>query len=107
VPIHSINPELTADVNDAMKRVGANVRHARKLAFGETREAFAKRLGCSPITLDRIENGEPGVATIYLFAALQVMRVLPDAVDATSPELLIATRAPLNFPPGFSNNSGS
>jgi hypothetical protein len=99
--MHAINPDLDAQVLDSLRKIGANVRRARKEAFRESREAFARRLGCAPMTLDRIENGEPGVAVIYLFAALQAMHVLRDVEKATSPQLLIATLIPAEFPANF------
>lgn len=99
--MHSINPELEPTVLDSLQEIGANVRRARKEAFRESREAFARRLGCAPMTLDRIENGEPGVAAIYLLAALQAMQVLRDVTVATSPRLLIATLIPAEFPSNF------
>lgn len=85
-------------VKDALRQIGAHIQRARKEAFRESREKFASRLGCSPVTLDRIERGEPGVAAIYLLAALQAMQVLGDVVAAASPNLLIATLVPVDFP---------
>lgn len=99
--MHTINPELEVSVLGALREIGANVRRARKEAFRESREVFAKRLGCAPMTLDRIENGEPGVAVVYLLAAMQAMQVLRDVTAATSPGLLIATLIPADFPASF------
>jgi DNA-binding XRE family transcriptional regulator len=92
-------------VEAAMKRLGGHVREARKRALRESREAFAKRIGCSPITLDRIERGDPGVSMGMVMRALEVMRVLDSTVAAASPNLLIAARQVLvaadDAPPGF------
>lgn len=89
----------------AMKRLGSQVREARKRALHESRKAFSKRIGCSPITLDRIERGDPGVSMGIVMRALEVMRVLDATVAAASPKLLIAARQVLaaaeDAPPGF------
>lgn len=90
-----------AVVNDCLRQIGAHIQRARKEAFRESREKFAARLGCSPVTLDRMERGEPGVAIIYVLAALQAMQVLGSVVAATSPGLLIATLVPVDFPEEF------
>lgn len=99
--MHDINPNLAEETDGALKEIGKNIQRARKEGFRESREVFAKRLGCSPMTLDRIEAGDRGVAVIYLAAALQAMHVLQDVVNVTKPELLIATLIPAQFPPGF------
>lgn len=98
---HNIHPELREPALDGLKKLGEHIRRARKEAFKESRVDFAKRLGCTPPTLDRLESGDPGVATMYLAAALLTMSVLPDVVEAASPKLLIATLVPASFPPGF------
>ena len=105
--MHTINPEYAGPVADALRQIGANIRRGRKEAFRESREAFAKRLGCSPVTLDRIESGEPGVAFIYILAALKAMHNLGDTVKATSPSLLIATQVPVDFPAEFGGDTNS
>lgn len=96
-----INPALEALTMEGLRRIGEHVQRARKEAFRESRETFAKRLGCTPTTLDRIERGDPGVKVAYVAAALEVMGALRNVVDAASPELLIATTKPVSFPPGF------
>lgn len=83
---------------DSLKKLGANIRRARKEAFKESREVFAARIGCSALTLDKLERGEPGVSCGYLMAALHVCTVAHDVVDATSPDPLIATLVPASFP---------
>jgi DNA-binding XRE family transcriptional regulator len=90
-----------AAITDALVEIGMHVKRARKKAFKESREAFAARIGCSPMTLDRIERGDPGVAVVYLMAALNEMAVLRDVTEAASPKVLIATLLPVSFPPGF------
>ena len=96
-----INPGLIEVVSEGLQALGAHIKRGRKEAFRESRVDFALRLGCSPMTLDRIERGDPGVKVIYLAAALHLMSVLPDVVDAASPKVLIATRVPVLFPAGF------
>lgn len=99
--MNDINPEIAANVEESMKMLGANIQSARKKAFRESRQDFAKRLGCSPVTLDCLERGEPGVAGQWYFAAFQLMHVLHAVVDVASPELLIATQIPPEFPANF------
>ncbi|MCZ8254677.1 MAG: helix-turn-helix transcriptional regulator [Polaromonas sp.] len=92
-------------IEAALKKLGQHVHDARKRALRESREVFAKRIGCSPVTLDRIERGDPGVSIGIVMKALEAMRVLDAAVAATSPNLLITARQVLaasdNAPPGF------
>lgn len=88
-------------VLEGLRQLGAHVKRARKEAFKESRVDFARRLGCSPMTLDRVERGDPGVAAGYLVAALHAMAALHDVVEAASPKLLIATLVPASFPTGF------
>ena len=101
----SVSDESQVHIDSAMQRLGQNVFEARKRALRESREAFAKRIRCSPVTLDRIERGDPGVSMGVVMRALEVMRVLDAAVAATSPNLLIAARQVMaaadNAPPGF------
>ena len=99
----NIKPE-PALVDEALRQIGANIQRARKDAFRESREAFARRLGCSPVTLDRMERGEPGVAFVYILAAMQATQALGDVVAASSPKLLIATQMPVDFPADFSTH---
>lgn len=96
-----INPALSEATVASLRQIGANIRRARKEAFKESREDFARRIGCSPMTLDRIERGDPGVAVVYLVSALHVMMVAHEVVDATSPDVLIAAMVPAIFPASF------
>ena len=94
--------QITSDpVTEALVEIGVNIRRARKEAFHESRQAFAKRLGCSPATLDRLETGKPGVSVAHLLAAMQAMQALQDVVLATSPNILIAIQIPVEFPKNF------
>tara|TARA_B100001105_G_scaffold73718_1_gene58086 strand:- start:785 stop:1105 length:321 start_codon:yes stop_codon:yes gene_type:complete len=99
--MEDINPNSATEVAEALVQIGSNIQRGRKEAFRESREAFARRIGCSPPTLDRIERGEGGVAAAHLISALQAMHVLADVVSASSPGLLIATQVPVEFPPDF------
>ena len=96
----SINLELEHQAREALLEIGANVQLARKDAFRESREVFAKRLGCSVVTLDHIEQGEP-VSSRFLMRALVVIQVARDVVAATSPKLLITMQIPAEFPADF------
>lgn len=96
-----VAPPLDATVVSALTRIGANVKRARKEAFHESRVAFARRIGCAPMTLDRIERGDFGVAAGHLLSALHHISALEDVVDKTNPGLLIAALVPASFPAGF------
>lgn len=100
--MEDINPNSATEVAEALVQIGTNIQRGRKEAFRESRETFAKRIGCSPPTLDRIERGEGGVAAAHLMSALQAMHALTDVVRASSPGLLIATQVPVDFPAEFS-----
>lgn len=100
-----INPALEPTTLPGLQLIGAHIRRARKEAFRESRQSFASRLGCTPMTLDRIERGDPGVKLIYVAAALDLMGVLHDVVEAASPKVLIATLKPASFPPGFETDA--
>lgn len=99
--MHAINPDYQASVNDALVKLGSHIRRTRTEAFRESRGAFAKRIGCSPVTLDRMERGEPGVAIVYVLAALQASQTLDNVVEASNPKVLIATLMPIQFPTDF------
>jgi transcriptional regulator with XRE-family HTH domain len=102
---HEVHPALREFAVGGLRLLGEHIRRARKEGFRESREAFAKRIGCTPPTLDKLENGDPGVSAMYLMAALHVMTVLPDVVNAANPHLFIATSIPATFPPGFGAGS--
>lgn len=102
---HEVHPALREFAIGGLRILGEHIRRARKEGFRESREAFAKRIGCTPPTLDKLETGDPGVSVMYLMAALHVMTVLPDVVNAANPQLFIATSIPATFPPGFGAGS--
>lgn len=99
--MHQVSEHLQGPAEAALREIGANIRRARKEGLRMTREKFAEMLGCSPVTLDRIERGDAGVATIYLAAALQATHVLADMAKKSDPTLFIATQIPAEFPADF------
>lgn len=94
----SIHPQLQAPVSKALASIGANIQQARKSGFRMSRQRFADVLGCTAVTLDRIERGDPGVATVYYFAALEVTRCLSRVVESTDPDALVMSMAPISWP---------
>lgn len=66
-----ISPDLSADVLDAIRALGAAARQARTAA-GEGQAAAAARLGVHVQTIGRIESGEPGVAVGHVLGLLSL-----------------------------------
>lgn len=80
--------------------IGALIKRARKEALGESRESFAKRLGCSVLTLDKIEDGADGVGFGNVVAALTLIGAAQPALEAISRsvDMLQLAQHPLSFP---------
>ena len=81
-------------------RLGLLIKRARKGCLNLSREAFAERIGCSPVTLDSLEAGAPGVGIGFVMAALELIGAdspVIDAVEARVRMLEIAAH-PINFP---------
>lgn len=82
-------------------QLGNLIKRARKGCLGLSREAFAERIGCSPVTLDSLEAGAPGVGIGLVMAALELIGADGPAVAAVEARvrmLEIASR-PIDFPP--------
>lgn len=94
----TVHPQLQTPVVNALVAIGANIQRARKSAFRMSRQRFAQALGCTAITLDRIERGDPGVAAVYYFAALEITRCLSRLVEITDPSALVVSMSPISWP---------
>jgi transcriptional regulator with XRE-family HTH domain len=79
--LSSLPPELA----DAVSRLGAHIRIARKRRE-MTVEALAARMFVSRKTLSRLENGDPGVSVAVLASALWVLGFEKDLFGIAHPE---------------------
>lgn len=94
------------DASSELKAIGLLIKRGRKEAFNESRELFSRRLGCSPLTLDKIEDGAEGVGFGLVMAALKVLGAASATLDAVtrSIDLLQMAQHPVSFPVrGFRN----
>lgn len=74
-----------AAVEDALKRLGRNIRTARlrrKLRI----EDVAERIGASRFTVSDLEKGKPGTSAAAYFGALWALGLLSEAVDLADPD---------------------
>lgn len=66
--------DLTPQETDLAQRMGAHLRAGRRLRFPrDTQDDFARRIGVSRYTYQKMEQGHPGVALgSYLAAAVRL-----------------------------------
>jgi transcriptional regulator with XRE-family HTH domain len=92
-----------AAVEDALKRLGRNIRTARlrrKLRI----EDVAERMGTSRFTLADIEKGKPGASAAAYLGALWALGLLEQIADVADPDrddegkVLESARAPRQAP---------
>jgi len=83
-----------------LQAIGALIKRARRESFGESREAFAARVGCSALTLDRIEEGAGGVGFGHVMAALRLIGSSQAVIVALerNVDMLQLGRRPVSFP---------
>jgi transcriptional regulator with XRE-family HTH domain len=101
MPDPTITPPLTGPAVAAdLVAIGRLIKQARKEALGESREAFAQRMGCSPLTLDKIEAGAAGVGFGHVMAALRLISANEAVVTALerSVDMLQLAQHPVRFP---------
>lgn len=82
-------PNLPIKVQRALRKLGADIRDARKRRKIPVR-VMAERALISPTTLARIERGEPGTAIGFYAGVLFVLDLsdrLGEIVDASTDEL--------------------
>jgi transcriptional regulator with XRE-family HTH domain len=94
-----MDPRPSAD-EDRLRALGALIKRARKDVLGLSREAFAARMDCSPLTLDKIECGSPGVGLGHVMAALRTIGaadVLIESIERSVSMLELAAK-PVSFP---------
>jgi transcriptional regulator with XRE-family HTH domain len=86
------SPKVTLSMKRALRKLGADVRSARKRRRLTVR-LLADRALISPTTLGKIENGDPGTAIGFYAAVLMVLGLserLGDMADAAHDELGLA-----------------
>ncbi len=88
-------PNLPIKVQRALRKLGADIRDARKRRRIPVR-VMAERALISPTTLTKIERGEPGTAIGFYAAVLFVLDLshrLGEIVDASTDELGLSLEA--------------
>jgi transcriptional regulator with XRE-family HTH domain len=92
-----------AAVEEALKRLGRNIRTARlrrKLRI----EDVAQRMGASRFTLADVEKGKPGASAAAYLGALWALGLLEQITDVADPDrddegkILESARAPSQAP---------
>lgn len=74
-----------AAVEEALKRLGRNIRTARlrrKLRI----EDVAERIGASRFTVSDLEKGKPGTSAASYFGALWALGLIDQAADLADPD---------------------
>jgi len=88
-------PNLPLKVRRTLKKLGSDIRDARKRRKIPVR-VMAERALISPTTLTKIERGDPGTAIGFYAAVLFVLDLsnrLGEIVDASTDELGLALEA--------------
>ncbi len=70
----------------AVAAIGEHLREGRKRRFpGDTQDDFARRIGVSRYTYQKMERGEPGVAMGSYLRAAELLGVLEAVAAAFQP----------------------
>lgn len=80
-----IKESLPFEVEQMVKRLGANVRTAR-LRRRMTQDDLVKAAGVDRKTLYHLENGQPGVSLGRAFSVLWALGLLPTAQYVADPD---------------------
>jgi len=83
--VSKISKSPPAVVEDALKRLGRNIRTAR-LRRKLSREELAERVGISRYVLADIEKGKPTTAIAAYLGALWVLGLLRDMREVADPD---------------------
>lgn len=83
--------KIAKSVEPALLALGAHLRRWREAQPDSSPETWAMSLGCSRVTLWRMEQGKSGIKADYWIAALSQMGVLNDVLRAAEPSLFDAT----------------
>ncbi|MGE4291475.1 MAG: helix-turn-helix domain-containing protein [Desulfovibrio sp.] len=76
---------ITRKAEDALRALGSNVRLAR-LRRRITQKDLAERMSVSPVTVAKLEKGDPSVGLSVLLMALDVMDLVDDIALVAHPD---------------------
>lgn len=76
---------LTEKSVEALRKLGANIKTAR-IRRRITQKELAERMSASPVTVSRLEKGDPSVGLSVLLMALDVMDLVGDIALVASPD---------------------
>lgn len=68
--------DLPSRVRETLVTIGQNLNTARRRR-SQSRDQFARRVGVSRATVERVEKGDPGVSAGTYFTALWAVDLLP------------------------------
>ena len=78
--------EKNANVQTALATIGAQLRAGRRARYrNDTQGDFARRLGVSRYTWQKVEQGDAGVAIGTLIKAAELLGMLDPVVEAFMP----------------------
>ena len=99
MPVRRRTTPPPAAVEEALRRLGRNIRIAR-LRRQMRIQDVAERVGVSRFTVADLERGKPGTSAAAYFSALWALGLLGDAEDLANPDhdeegrILESARAP-------------
>lgn len=80
------SPEKDPDVQTALATIGAYLRAGRRARYpDDTQGDFARRVGVSRYTWQKVEQGDAGVAVGTYLRAAELLGILDSVVDAFMP----------------------
>ncbi len=84
--ILGMNGANNLDVHEALATIGARLRAGRRARYpADTQGDFARRLGVSRYTWQKMERGDTGVAIGTYLKAAELLGILEPVADAFSP----------------------
>lgn len=82
----------------ALIQIGQFIQAARTEGMNCSEAEFARKIGCSQAVLRGLESGNADTPASVLFAALNVLQVLPAVLDAAKPDSFILASRPVDWP---------
>lgn len=76
---------LSSKATDSLQRLGANIKTAR-IRRRITQKDLAERMSVGPVTVSRLEKGDPSVGVSVLLMALDVMGLVDDISLVANPD---------------------
>lgn len=81
-------------ISEQLRSIGVLIRRGRKEAWHESRHEFAERLGCTAITLDKLENGDGSVRLDLFMRAMHLLLADRDVAGSVSILMAISMSEP-------------